>query len=163
MIQFNLLPDVKQAYIRAKRRKRVVAVTSTSVIAGCLTVLVLLFAFVNVAQKQHLKDLSSDINAQVKELQDTPNLDSILTVQNQLMVLGSLHDKCAMPTTPVTPVAGTTGQAWSYLVTTGAGRSEGFGLAANGRLLSVVAVNGTTAVVRANLDRLVVAASKRIG
>jgi Tfp pilus assembly protein PilN len=93
MIQFNLLPDVKLAYIRAKRRKRIVTVISSSVIASCLTVLVLLFAFVNIAQKQHLSDLSKDINSQVKELQDTQNLDSILTVQNQLMVLDGLHDK----------------------------------------------------------------------
>lgn len=93
MIQFNLLPDVKLAFIRAKRRKRLVAVASTSVIAGCLTILLLLFLFVNVAQKGHLNALSADINNQVKELRDTPNLDSILTVQNQLKVLGGLHDQ----------------------------------------------------------------------
>lgn len=93
MIQFNLLPDVKLAFIRAKRRKRLVAVGSTSVIAASLTILLLLFLFVNVVQKRHLTALSSDINQQVKSLRDTPNLDSILTVQNQLMALGDLHDQ----------------------------------------------------------------------
>lgn len=93
MIQFNLLPDVKLAYIRAKRRKRVVVVTSSTIMAVSLTILILMFAFVNIAQKQHLNDLSKDINDRTKALQDTPNLDSILTVQNQLMSLDGLHDK----------------------------------------------------------------------
>lgn len=93
MIQFNLLPDVKLAYIRATRRKRVVVVTATSVMAVSVTVLVLLFLVVNVVQKRHLSALSVDINASAKELQDTPDLDKILTVQNQLMKLGELHDK----------------------------------------------------------------------
>lgn len=93
MIQFNLLPDVKMAYLKATKRKHLVMTISTSVIAGSLTVLVLLFLFVNVAQKQHLNALSDDINQQVKSLQDTPNLDSILTVQNQLLALGGLHDQ----------------------------------------------------------------------
>lgn len=92
MIQFNLLPDVKLAYIRTKQRKRLVTVISSSVIAVSLAVVVLLFVFVNIAQKQHLNALSKDIDSQVKELQDTPNLSSILTVQNQLTVLPGLHD-----------------------------------------------------------------------
>lgn len=92
MIQFNLLPDVKQAYIKAKRRKHLIVTSCSSVIGVCLLILALLFGYVNFGQKQHLNALSKDINAQVKNLQDTQDLDKILTVQNQLSVLSSLHD-----------------------------------------------------------------------
>lgn len=93
MIQFNLLPDVKLQYIKTSRRKRVVGVIATAAIAASLTAMVLLFFVVNVIQKQHLNALSKDINTGIKELQDTPNLDKILTVQNQLMGLDDLHDQ----------------------------------------------------------------------
>jgi len=93
MIQFNLLPDVKLQYIRAKRRKRIVIVLATAITAASLTILVLLFVVVNVIQKKHLNDLSKDISSQTNELRNTPDLEKILTVQNQLMNISSLHDK----------------------------------------------------------------------
>lgn len=93
MIQFNLLPDVKLEYIRAQRRKRLVTVTSSAVMAGSLALLILLFVVVQVIQKQHLAALTKDINQYAAELQGTEDLDKILTVQNQLMSLTALHDQ----------------------------------------------------------------------
>ena len=92
MIQFNLLPDVKLAYIKASRRKRLIMSISTAVTISCLVVLVLMFAAVNVWQKGHLNALSADITKQAKQLQNTEDLDKILTVQNQLLVLDQLHN-----------------------------------------------------------------------
>jgi hypothetical protein len=48
---------------------------------------------VDIFQKKSLSDLNHDISTYTKQLQDTPNLNKILTVQNQLQVLTSLHDQ----------------------------------------------------------------------
>lgn len=93
MIQFNLLPDVKLQYLKSQRYKRLVM--SISMIAGSasLAVFILLFFAVNVVQKQHMKNLDKDIKASSSKLQSIPDLDKILTVQNQLNSLPALHDQ----------------------------------------------------------------------
>jgi Tfp pilus assembly protein PilN len=93
MLQINLLPDIKQEHIKSQQLKQTVVTMSILVAIGALTVLVLLFVVVNVLQKKHLSDLNTDIASYTKELKDTPDLDKILTVQNQLNSLTSLHDK----------------------------------------------------------------------
>lgn len=92
MIQFNLLPDVKQQYIKAHRAKRMVMVIAGLSSAVVLTVFIALFMVVRVAQKQHLGNLNQDIQATSGELQQIPELSKILTVQNQLRSLPELHD-----------------------------------------------------------------------
>lgn len=92
MIQFNLLPDVKMEYIKAKRLKRLLVTISVLVAGASLIVAVLLFLGVNVVQKKHLNDLSKDLTRDATQLQNTPNINKIITVQNQLTSLTSLHD-----------------------------------------------------------------------
>lgn len=93
MVQFNLLPAVKIEYIKAMRTKR--TVTSIAIIASltALTILALLFINVNVVQKRHIANLTNDINAKVGELEAIPDIDKVLTVQNQLSVLTQLHEQ----------------------------------------------------------------------
>lgn len=93
MIQFNLLPDVKLEYIRTQRTKRMVVVIAAFAAAVSFGIFVLLFTLVNVLQKNHLNHLSTDIDTYVKELQAKPDLDKVLTIQNQLRSLPALHDK----------------------------------------------------------------------
>lgn len=92
MIQFNLLPDVKLEYIRARRSKHMMVLASFIASASAIAVLVLLFVVVEVIQKNHLKDLDRDVAQMSKELKDTPSLNRILTVQNQLRNLPALHN-----------------------------------------------------------------------
>lgn len=92
MIQFNLLPDVKLEYIRANRTKRLVMLVAGSVTAVSVGMFLLLFFSVNILQKQHLKNLTNDINRDSKQLQEIKDLDKILTIQNQLSKLTELHD-----------------------------------------------------------------------
>lgn len=92
MIQFNLLPDVKQQYIRAKRMKRTAVVVSFLVAATALFVFVMLFLSVHVFQQKHIKNVNNDIQASIKTLKETPNLNKILTIQNQLNSLPELHN-----------------------------------------------------------------------
>jgi hypothetical protein len=51
MVEFNLLPDVKMEYLRTKRFEHLVITASFIVGAASLAVFVLLFLFVDVAQK----------------------------------------------------------------------------------------------------------------
>jgi hypothetical protein len=93
MIQFNLLPDVKLDYIRARRTKRMLSLVSVVVAGACLAVVIFLAFVVYGLQATHLSDLNRDIKTKSRELKDIPNLDKILTVQNQLSALPALHDK----------------------------------------------------------------------
>lgn len=93
MIQFNLLPDVKLEYIKARRTKRLVMLASAVVTSVSLAVLIVLFFGTNILQRQHLNNLGSDIERDSKELQEQPDLNKILTVQNQLNTLPELHAK----------------------------------------------------------------------
>lgn len=92
MIQFNLLPDVKIDYIKAKRSKQKVMTIATLVAGASFAIFLLLFVTVNVLQKNHSKNLSADIKTQSQKLKDISELDKILTVQNQLTKLPELHD-----------------------------------------------------------------------
>lgn len=92
MIQFNLLPDIKIQYLKAKRQKHLVVLISTIVIIGSVAVLVLLATTVFGLQRKNINDLTKDIETATNELQSTPDLNKILTVQNQLNSLPQLHN-----------------------------------------------------------------------
>lgn len=93
MIQFNLLPDVKLAFIKAERTKRLVTTIAIISSAAALVIFLTLFAAVNVVQKKNLNDLNKDIATSTAEIRSTEDLDKILTVQNQLNSLSGLHDQ----------------------------------------------------------------------
>lgn len=96
MIQFNLLPDIKVAFLKAQRQKRLVM--AAAVIVGGVSLFSLLFMCftVYVFQKKNINDLTRDIKTQSEDLTGTTDLNKILTVQNQLSVLDQLHgDKVA--------------------------------------------------------------------
>jgi hypothetical protein len=90
MIQLNLLPDVKLEYIKAERSRRLV-LSISFLVAAVSIVLLLLLLSVEGLQKKHLNDLTKDINSESSKLQKEPQISKILTVQNQLQSLTSLH------------------------------------------------------------------------
>jgi hypothetical protein len=90
MIQLNLLPAVKQEYIKAQHQRRLVI--SISVLVGAVAIILLLVLLtINLAQKKHLSDLNGDITNESQTLTSEPNINTILTVQNQLESLTALH------------------------------------------------------------------------
>lgn len=91
MIQFNLLPDVKIEYIKARRRRRSVLVVAAMVSGTALAIVSLLGSAVFL-QAQHSNNLDDDISKYTADIKNIPNLDKILTVQQQLNTLSSLHD-----------------------------------------------------------------------
>lgn len=93
MVQFNLLPDVKLEYVRARRTKRVVMAFAGLLTAAALTIFILLLLFVDVAQKKNLSNLDKDIKTYSSQLKNTADLNQILTVQNQLNSLPTLDNQ----------------------------------------------------------------------
>ena len=93
MIQFNLLPDIKIHYLKARRQKHLVVLISVVASVVSAAIFILLFTTVFGLQKKNIADLNKDITASSKELQEVPELNKILTVQNQLGALTGLHDK----------------------------------------------------------------------
>lgn len=93
MIQFNLLPDVKQEYIRSQRLKRLMVSVSFITSAAALAVLVVAFSTVYIAQKKIINDLNDSITSSSRKLKNEPNISNILTVQSQLGSLDSLNSQ----------------------------------------------------------------------
>jgi hypothetical protein len=98
MVQFNLLPDVKLEHVKSERTKRIVVTGALTLTALAVFIFMLLFLIVNVFQKNHLSNLDDDIKTKTAELQAIPDLDRVLTVQNQLNSLTTLHEQ--KPATP---------------------------------------------------------------
>lgn len=92
MIQFNLLPDVKMQYVKAKRTKRLIISTATLLSIGCIVILGILFSVVQFGQKTHIKGLTNDIKSETAKIKSTEGLNELLTVQNQLTLLPGLHE-----------------------------------------------------------------------
>lgn len=92
-IQFNLLPDVKVEYEQAKSNQKKVSVIAFGISAVCVGLFILSFLSVNGLQHKLLSDADSkmtNLNSQIKAV---PNVQNIITVQNQLTALPSLAAK----------------------------------------------------------------------
>ncbi len=92
MIQLNLLPDVKEKFLKTQRTKRVITFSAISVSGFFIAILVILSLNVYAFQKQHIDNLSGDITDGINTLKNIDDLDKILTIQNQLNALPELHD-----------------------------------------------------------------------
>lgn len=113
MIQFNLLPEVKLQYIKAQRLKQLVISLSLLIGAGLLVIFILLFSYVDVAQKVQLNNMNNTISKDSATLKGNSNLNKILTVQNQLTTLPTLEAQLPQSSrifgyiTQVTPASAT--------------------------------------------------------
>lgn len=93
MIQFNLLPNVKVDFIAARRTKRFVLFVATCVVGGSLAVVAILATIALVWQTTSLSDLDRNIKASADDLRSQTGIDKVLTVQNQLSSIDSLHSQ----------------------------------------------------------------------
>lgn len=91
MVQLNLLPEIKQEFVRARRTKRLVTAFSILLTSISLIIFVVLLLVVDVAQKTNLSNIDKDISTYSSQLRGTANLNQILTVQNQLKSLPALN------------------------------------------------------------------------
>lgn len=93
MIQVNLLPDVKQQYLRAQQTKYLVVVGSVFLSLIFLVVLGLLFLYVQLVQPRHRANIQQDIDAGISTLKEKENSVKIVTVQGVLEQIPALQDK----------------------------------------------------------------------
>ncbi len=97
MIQFNLLPDVKLDFVKTKRLKHTITIVASLVAGVSLVIFVLLFLSVNVVQKARINNLNSQITSLTSDLKKTPDLNTVLEVQDAVNALPTLNS-----TKPVT-------------------------------------------------------------
>lgn len=95
MIQFNLLPDIKVKYIKARRQKRLVMMISFFVSLGSVLLLIGATSVVYLVQGSQISNIedkitkaSNSINNKKDQVDD---INKVLTVQNQLKSLDDLH------------------------------------------------------------------------
>jgi Tfp pilus assembly protein PilN len=93
MIQFNLLPDVKKDYVKAKRAKKVIISGALFASGASIAIVLILFSIVQIAQKRHINGLTTDIKKSESEIKNISDINRLLTVQNQLSLLTGLHEK----------------------------------------------------------------------
>jgi Tfp pilus assembly protein PilN len=95
MIQFNLLPDVKMKYIKARLQKRMVMLIASLAGVGALSVLGILLVYVYVVQGSQISSFNKKIKTSQSSIstknQQVDDINKVLTVQNQLRSLDSLH------------------------------------------------------------------------
>lgn len=91
MIQLNLLPDVKQQFIKTRRTRRLITLVSLISTSVAVVIFLLLFVAANVWQASRIDSLSNNIATDLKKLQEGGDLNKILTIQNQLNALPELH------------------------------------------------------------------------
>lgn len=90
-LQFNLLPDVKLDYIKVQRSRKLVISTAAVVTLAAIVLFLALLFTADVVQKHLISSADNNVKNATKQLQNQPNLDKILTVQNQLTTLSGLH------------------------------------------------------------------------
>lgn len=90
-IQFNLLPDVKLQYNRTQRIKKLVFRISIMAVVASIVIFLLMLFTVDVLQKKQMDDAGQAVDQASKQLKDIPEIDQIITIQNQLLALTKLH------------------------------------------------------------------------
>lgn len=90
-VQFNLLPDVKQAYIKAQRTKNTISAIAVITAIVSAVIFVLMLSVVYGVNRVQLANADKDINNYKTQLNNIPDLNKVLTVQNQLGTILTLH------------------------------------------------------------------------
>jgi Tfp pilus assembly protein PilN len=91
MIELNLLPDVKKEFLRAQKTRNRVTFFSIVAVIGAAGLTVAMAAFVYGVQNAQVYFLGQSIENRSVELENIPDIDKYLTVQNQLQRLDELH------------------------------------------------------------------------
>lgn len=91
MIEINLVPDVKQEFIRAQRVRAQVISASISIGVIAIGVVVVLSIYVFGVQFGRSVYADGQIQSKYKTLSQTTDLSKLLTVQNQLTKINELY------------------------------------------------------------------------
>lgn len=92
-VQFNLLPDVKLQFVNAQRSRKLITTIAVLASAIAIGILLVMIFTVEIVQKKQLNDAASAVTTANKQLSGITGLNQVLTVQNQLKALSSLHQQ----------------------------------------------------------------------
>jgi hypothetical protein len=90
-IQFNLLPDVKLHYVKTQRSRNVVISVALLIASLSLILFLLLLFTADIIQKKQLRDASGQVTSTANKIKAIPDINKVLTIQNQLGTLSDLH------------------------------------------------------------------------
>jgi Tfp pilus assembly protein PilN len=90
-VQFNLLPDIKMQYVKAQKTQGLVITIFTLTAVASLVIFVLTLFTADIVQKKQLTDAQKNLKDYTSQLKAKPNVERIVTVQNQLQALVALH------------------------------------------------------------------------
>ena len=93
MIQVNLLPDLKREYIKTQQTKHLVVVGAVFASLVAVSLLTLMFLYVQIVQPRHRSNVQHDIYASLQELKSKKDGVKIVTVQGVLEQIPQLQDK----------------------------------------------------------------------
>jgi hypothetical protein len=93
MIEINLVPDIKQELIKAKRVRNLVV--SGAIVVGIASVTIVILLAIYLFGVQTLRSSLADgaIKSNESKLQAVPDLANMLTIQSQLANISELHDE----------------------------------------------------------------------
>ena len=90
-VQFNLLPPSKMQSLKERTSQDVLTKQALKIAVVCLALFVLSAVYSYGLQAAQISSAKSNIKSKTKQLQQVANLNTILTVQNQLKTASSLH------------------------------------------------------------------------
>lgn len=96
MLSVNLLPTEQKDEANRHQLKLIISSISYILAAGLLVIAVLLFYVTKVSQKSTIEDLKTDTDKALIQLQGEPDIDKLLTIQNQLTSIPQLHNSKAV-------------------------------------------------------------------
>ncbi|MBX4190795.1 PilN domain-containing protein [Candidatus Saccharibacteria bacterium] len=91
-VQFNLLPDSKLEFNRTQRTKKLVFTIAIVACSASVAIFLVMLGLVDGVQKKLMDDAAVRVDESSKQLQ-TLNIGKMITIQNQLNALPSLHQK----------------------------------------------------------------------
>lgn len=93
MIEINLVPDIKQELIRAKRIRTLIISGAIVVGLAAIGIVILLAVYLFGIQTVRSALADSSITSKSKQLSNVADLGDMLTIQHQLSQLTELHDQ----------------------------------------------------------------------
>jgi len=93
MIEINLIPDIKQEFLRARQVRTMVVSGAIVIGIASVGIVVLLAIYLFGVQSLRSSLADSDITKKEQELKSTQDLSNMLTIQSQLSSIGTLHNE----------------------------------------------------------------------
>lgn len=161
MIQLNLVPDVKIELLKSERQRNIIIAISILLMASLITLVVLVGIYVLGIQNYEISAKERNIKKIYTDLRnDKPDVDKIVTLQNQLTAIDSTHESRLILSRLIDILAVLSAKDTENAVTI-----NQFSLDKNGEIINIVAEtdkNGFEAaeVFKKNLEALTIGYKK---